>query len=86
MATFTVVVQPQGQRWTQRQFPTLGEADRFARDRSAAGEGVAWTEVWDGTDPATRAGKEPLRYYELGERMNRLTGLPWTDDQSTVHG
>lgn len=80
MASFTVIVHAEPGMQTERHIPTLDEAEWFARDRSATGKNVTWTEVWEGTDPAHREGAEPLRYYEFGERVNRRTRLPWSDD------
>lgn len=82
MTTYTVVVQTDSGRQTERYIPSLAEAEWVARDRSARGKDATSTEVWEGTGPSQREGVEPLRYYELGERINRLTGLPWTDDQT----
>ncbi len=82
MTTFTVVVQTESGRQTERYIPTLAEAEWVARDRSATGRDATSTEGWEGTGPRQCEGVEPLRYYESGERMNRMTGLPWTDGQT----
>ena len=80
MTTFTVVIQAQKDMRSEKHFPTLEEGEWYARNETVNGDGVEWAEVWAGTDKESWKVSEPLRYYEFGERMNRVTGLPWVDD------
>jgi hypothetical protein len=82
MTTFSVVVQAHEQMRSETHFETFEEAEWFARDTSATGAGVEWTEVWDVPPSGNRKDGRKLRRYEFGERMNRVTGLPWSDDQT----
>lgn len=80
MTTFTVVIQAQKDIRTEKHFPTLDEGKWFARNETVNGDGVEWAEVWERTDTDSWTTGEPLRYYEFGERMNWVTGQPWSDD------
>ncbi len=82
MTTYTVVVQANQEMRAERHFETFEEAEWYTRDTSANGDGVEWAEVWDVPPSGNRKDGRKLRYYEFGERMNRRTGLPWSDDQT----
>ncbi len=81
MTTFTVAIQPMTEPfWTIDDILSLDEAEIIAIDQSMRAKNVEWAEVWDVPPSGNRKDGRKLRYYEFGERMNRVTGLPWSDN------
>ncbi len=81
MSSFTVAIQPMSEPfWTIDGLVERDEAEIIAIDLSTHGKNVEWTEIWEAPPSGNRKDGRKLRYYEFGERMNRRTGLPWSDD------
>ncbi len=81
MSSFTIAIQPMSEPfWTIDGIASLDEAEIIAIDQSTQGRNVEWTEIWEVSPRGRWQDGRKLRYYEFGERMNRRTGLPWSDD------